>query len=189
MKNLTVILPKTNLYCHYKGDAEPCWAYISLDLETGIVDTDYQAENGVSMRVWNNLEIHFPVSPLSSKKFLKKLLSDSTFQNLMMEFLNNSSIDDDDIGHYNNDLYDSIVCYIEQIYDPEFDALWIIDEEYFYSDLEYLSITKDTSDDDLIDIANRLEDSIDSPSGEYEIRFDIYDFVLKRRDYLRESED
>jgi len=173
---------KTELYCHYSGQISPQNAYIAIDLRDGTIWATYNGEigNAVPMDVWNGLThrycLPFPVYAESVNKCMEELVP--KFEELQQNF---EEIWDGSnwVGKLTDkgiELSEEIEKFIENNFDEEYDAIKVVDaSDYLYG--ENLGITKDTTDAELAEIAEDLQNNSD-----IDIMYGIEEFLESVRE-------
>ena len=85
-------------YCRYAGQAQAQPAYISLNLENGDLDVDYNAEiSGIPNAIWHKRVLAFNVRPETTADNLAEIINDNA--EMFQTILNNSDVEWNDLNY------------------------------------------------------------------------------------------
>ena len=185
----------TELFCHYARQSEPQKCFIALDLEDGTLWADYNAEIGsaVPEAVWNGRTIRFP-APCMTAAGMNRLmdeiapLAERVFAGAEIKWNGHNHV-----GKLDEDARDAADEIEQTCSELEPDPSETVTEwdacEFYYAVKGDLGVTADSTDDELEDLAEKLEaeDSVDPGSGGPMILNGTLEFLQSIRDNLREE--
>jgi len=185
------------LYCRYAGNYEPQPVYISLDLADGALYADYRATNDTPGRVWLGQVRTWEIPPLVADA-ANELMQD--IAPLAQRILDGSDIEvnprtGDRVGVLNDDamaaeweIYEIIENWRE---DPTVSVVEEISVGDWYSGgddpCDELGLTAETTDDELEQLAAKIEEDIRAAAGAVVVVTGAEEWVRARRDELRDE--
>lgn len=187
----------TALYCRYEGNYEEQPVYINLDLADGALYADYRATDGTPMRVWLGQVRTWEIPPLVADDANKLL---AHIAPLAQRILDGSDIEvnprtGDRVGVLNDDamaaeweIYEIIESWRE---DPTVGVVEEIKAAEWYSGGDdpcaELGLTAETTDDELEQLAAKIEEDIRAAAGAVVVVTGAEAWVRARREELRDE--
>jgi len=187
-----------DLYCRYKNNYEPQPVYINLDLTNGALYADYRATDGTPMRVWLGQVRTWSIPPLvadEANELLERIAP------LAQRILDGSSIELDALtGRHIGVLNDDAAAAEEEIRvlirrwceDPGTATVTEISVGDWYSHCdtdpcEELGLTAETTDDELAQVAARIEADIRAAAEGVVVVTGAEAWARARRDELQQE--
>lgn len=177
-----------DLYCHYRGQPEVQPCFIELDLEEGTLSADYDGEIGgaVPFNVWHRRAIRWEI-PLMTAEAVNGLME--VVLPLAQRVFDGGEIEWDGrnhVGVYDADAEEAIEEIERICADAESDLEVWEASEWLSAAEDELGVTADSTDEELVALAEGLEsEALD----EGVILEDTLDYLSRLRDRLIDEAD